>query len=111
MSSLASVYHRPEQSFLLDDAEAGRVPVSLSAAPAAEGKGWEEGDGGAQEGATTGAAHAADPLDVLDLIGGGAAAGEAGVCYGLVPNACQLAPISSHVTRRATRACVAIANA
>ena len=77
VSSLASVYHKPPQSFLLDSA---RQAVTV-AAPRAANKGSQDDETGAQAATAGGApvATASQGLDVLDLIGGGdAGTGAAG---------------------------------
>ena len=68
VASLASVYHKPPQSFLIDSA---RQAVN-SAAPAAN-KGLQEDETGVQAATAGGAPRSAGSqgLDVLDLIGGG----------------------------------------
>jgi AP-1 complex subunit beta-1 len=68
VASLASVYHKPPQSFLIDSA---RQAVNL-AAPAAN-KGLQEDETGVEAATAGGAPRGAGSqgLDVLDLIGGG----------------------------------------
>ena len=68
VSSLASVYHKPPQSFLVDS---GRQAVTLASSPGGDTKGW---GGAPQVVSAGGTASAADSLDVLDLVGGGGGA-------------------------------------
>ena len=81
VSSLASVYHRPSTSFLLDS---GRQAVTQAVAPAGDDKAWHEGDGGSHAasagggGGGSGSGGASEALDVLDLIGADAASGGSG---------------------------------
>ena len=79
VSSLASVYHKPQQSFLV---HADRQAVTLAATAAGNDIGGEDGHGTADASAASAssarAAASSDPLDVLDLIGGGGGGGGGG---------------------------------